>query len=57
LMTKPDLHGGHDYLPGFRHDALLPLYDVVQRLAGIPALHSGPHSSRATVLCSRAYDD
>jgi ubiquinone/menaquinone biosynthesis C-methylase UbiE len=38
-MTKPDLHGRHDYLPGFRHDALLPLYDVVQRLAGIPALH------------------
>jgi ubiquinone/menaquinone biosynthesis C-methylase UbiE len=37
-MSEPDSHGGHDYLPG-RHDTLLPLYDIVQRLAGIPALH------------------
>jgi hypothetical protein len=40
LTTKPNSHG-EQLLPGFRHDALLPLYDVVQRLAGIPALHTG----------------
>ena len=39
MKTKPPSHGRHDYLPGFSHDGLLPLYDVVQRLAGIPALH------------------
>ena len=39
LMTKPNSHGGHEYLPDFSHDALLPWYDVVQRLTGIPALH------------------
>jgi ubiquinone/menaquinone biosynthesis C-methylase UbiE len=39
LKTGPHFRGGHDYLPGFSHDALLPLYDVIQRLAGIPALH------------------
>ena len=39
MKTKSDPHAKHDYLPGFRHDALLPLYDLVQRLAGGPALH------------------
>ncbi len=28
-----------DYLPGFGSDRLLPLYDVVQRWLGVPALH------------------
>lgn len=27
------------FLPGMGHDRLLPLYDTVQRLAGVPALH------------------
>jgi len=29
----------HDYLPGFGHDALLPLYDAAQGLLGIPRMH------------------
>jgi ubiquinone/menaquinone biosynthesis C-methylase UbiE len=29
----------HDYLPGFSHDRLLPLYDSVQKWLGIPQLH------------------
>lgn len=37
--TKSAPRGGHDYLPGFSHDALLPLYDLVQRLFGIPRMH------------------
>lgn len=28
-----------DYVPGFTFDVLLPLYDLVQRLVGIPRLH------------------
>ncbi len=28
-----------DYLPGFSKDFLLPLYDIVQRWLGVPALH------------------
>ncbi len=32
-------HTRHDYLPGFSHDRLLPLYDSVQKWLGIPKLH------------------
>ncbi|EGD56762.1 class I SAM-dependent methyltransferase [Gordonia neofelifaecis] len=37
--TAADAHGGHDYLPGFGRDALLPLYDPLTRLAGIRRMH------------------
>lgn len=39
MRIKPHSHGARDYMPGCSHDALLPFYDIVQRLAGIPALH------------------
>lgn len=29
----------HDYLPACGHDALLPTYDVLGRLLGVPSLH------------------
>ena len=29
----------HAYLPGMGHDRLLPLYDIVQKWLGVPALH------------------
>lgn len=36
----PDLRRArHDYVPAFRHDALLPLYDGLQRLLGVPHAH------------------
>ncbi|GEL20443.1 class I SAM-dependent methyltransferase [Pseudonocardia asaccharolytica] len=36
---EPSHRHGHDYLPGFGHDRLLPLYDLVQRLFGAPEQH------------------
>ncbi|MFC5995610.1 class I SAM-dependent methyltransferase [Pseudonocardia hispaniensis] len=45
----------HDYLPGCAHDRLLPLYDLVQRLFGVPEQHrtlvdfAGLNRSRRTL--------
>lgn len=45
----------HDYLPGFGHDLLLPLYDSVQKWLGVPELHrrliglAGLDTSRRTL--------
>lgn len=36
VMTK---HHPHDYLPGARHDALLPAYDLMARLLGMKRVY------------------
>jgi ubiquinone/menaquinone biosynthesis C-methylase UbiE len=39
-MTKNRLHAhGRDYLPAAQHDALLPTYDLLSRVLGLPKAH------------------
>jgi ubiquinone/menaquinone biosynthesis C-methylase UbiE len=37
-MTK-DHHTAHDYMPAAQHDALLPGYDLLSRVFGLPKAH------------------
>ena len=39
MTENSHIYHGHDYLPAAQHDALLPAYDLLSRVLGLPRAH------------------